>query len=183
MNDLTEKTIHTEVIYNGKIITLQVDDVTLPNGKTAKREIVKHPGAVAIIPVTAEQKIVFVEQYRKPLERSLLEIPAGKIEEGENPEVTAIRELEEEIGYTTNSLTYVDAFYTSPGFADEFMHIYLTTDLERLEVEVPGDDDEFINRVELTLEEAVEMVKNQRICDAKTNYAILYLQAAGQLKC
>src|SRR5690625_1900609 len=98
MDDLTEKTIYTEVIYNGKIITLQVDDVTLPDGKTAKREIVKHPGAVAIIPVTAEQKIVFVEQYRKPLERSLLEIPAGKIEQGENPEVTAIRELEEEIG-------------------------------------------------------------------------------------
>src|SRR5699024_12109647 len=104
MDDLTEKTIHTEVIYNGKIITLQVDDVTLPNGKTAKREIVKHPGAVAIIPVTEEQKIVFVEQYRKTLERSLLEIPAGKIEQDENKKETEKHGIKEEKGYNTNRL-------------------------------------------------------------------------------
>lgn len=171
-----EKTIHSEEIYDGKVIKLQVDDVTLPNGKTSKRELVKHPGAVAVIPITKDKKIVFVEQYRKPLERSLVEIPAGKLEEGESPEVTAVRELEEETGYTTDKLTYVTSFYTSPGFADELIYIYLTTDLEPLEEAVPGDEDEFVELVELTLDEAMEYVKNQRIHDAKTNYAILYLE-------
>lgn len=171
-----EKTIHTEQIYDGKVVSLRVDDIRLPDGNITKRELIKHPGAVAIIPITQDQKIVFVEQYRKPLEKSLIEIPAGKLELGEKPEVTAIRELEEETGYTTNQLTYVTSFYTSPGFADELMYIYLTDQLERLEKPVPGDEDEFVELVELTLTEAEEYVQKQRIHDAKTNYAILYLQ-------
>src|SRR5699024_5963277 len=134
-----------QTIYKGQVITLEIKDVTLPNGETAKRECIKHPGAVAIIAITPDKKIVLVEQYRKPLERTLIEIPAGKMETGEKPEITAVRELEEETGYTTHNLTYVDSFYTSPGFADECMHIYLTTDLQPVEVEVQGDDDEFIN--------------------------------------
>lgn len=172
----TEKTIHTEQIYNGKIVTLQVDDVQLPNGKTSKRELIKHPGAVAVIQVTRDQKILFVEQYRKPLEKSLIEIPAGLLEQGEKPEETAIRELEEETGYTTSKLTYVTSFYTSPGFSNEFIHIYQTNELEPLEEAVEGDEDEFIELVELTLNEAKEYMRQQRIQDAKTNYAILYLQ-------
>src|SRR5690625_2990251 len=107
MKKFEEKTIHTEKIYDGKIISLQVDDVQLPNGKTSKRELVKHPGAVAVIPITPDKKILFVEQYRKPLERSLIEIPAGKLEHGEKLEVTAIRELEEGTEYTTSTLTDV----------------------------------------------------------------------------
>src|SRR5690625_3624466 len=102
MKKFEEKTINTERIYDGQIINLQVDDVTLPNGKTSKRELIKHPGAVAIIPITKDNKIVFVEQYRKPLEKSIIEIPAGKLEAGEKPEITAVRELEEETGYTTD---------------------------------------------------------------------------------
>lgn len=176
MKKFEEKTIHTEKIYDGKIISLQVDDVQLPNGKTSKRELVKHPGAVAVIPITPDKKILFVEQYRKPLERSLIEIPAGKLETGEDPEITAIRELEEETGYTTKKLTYVTSFYTSPGFADELIYIYLTDELERLEQSIPGDEDEFVELVELTLDEAEKYVKQQRIHDAKTNFAILYLQ-------
>lgn len=183
MNELSEKTTHTEFIYRGKIINLQVDEVILPNGKKAKREIVKHPGAVAIIPITTDKKIVFVEQFRKPLERTLLEIPAGKVDEGEKPEITAIRELEEETGYTANSLTFVDSFYTSPGFADEHLDIFMTTDLKLLESNVPGDEDEFINIVELSLEEALEDMQQQRIHDAKTNYALLYLKSLGELTC
>lgn len=176
MKKFEEKTIDTEKIYDGKIVELQVDDVTLPNGKTAKRELIKHPGAVAIIPITKDKKIVFVEQYRKPLEKSIVEIPAGKLEAGEKPEVTAVRELEEETGYTTNKLSLVTSFYTSPGFADELMYIYFSDELELVGTPVAGDDDEFVELIELTLEEARVYVKQQRIHDAKTNYAILYLE-------
>src|SRR5699024_6803159 len=154
MKKFEEKTLRTEKIFDGKIISLQVDDVLLPNDQTSQREIVKHSGAVAVIPMTSDRKIVFVEQYRKPLEKSLVEIPAGKLEQGEKPEVTAVRELEEETGYTTNNLTFVTSFYTSPGFADELMYIYLADDLIPLDEPVLGDDDEFVEKVILTLDEA-----------------------------
>jgi len=176
MNKYQERTIHTDYIYQGKIIQVQVDEVILPNGEHSERELVKHPGAVAVIAITKDDKIVFVEQYRKPLERSLIEIPAGKIEVDERPEVTAIRELEEETGYTTNKLTHITSFFTSPGFADELVHIYLTDQLEKLDVPVKGDDDEFIEIMELSLSEAQKYVEDKHIQDAKTNYAILYLQ-------
>lgn len=176
MQSFFEKTTKTKPIFKGKVVQLQVDDVELPNGKMAKREIIKHPGAVAVIPVTKEGKIVFVKQYRKPLEKVLIEIPAGKLESGEAPEKTAVRELEEETGFTTNDLTFVTSFYTSPGFADELMYIYLTTELEALEQPPAGDEDEFIELMELTLEEAKQYVKENKIHDAKTNFAILYLE-------
>ncbi|GAB3052440.1 NUDIX hydrolase [Virgibacillus ainsalahensis] len=181
MKKFEEKTIKTKSVYDGKIIQLQVDEVTLPNGETAKRELIKHPGAVAVIPITKDNKIVFVEQYRKPLEKPLIEIPAGKLEEGEEPEVTAIRELEEETGYTAKHLSFVTSFYSSPGFANELMYIYITDELEVLDTPVTGDDDEFVEVMELTLDEAKQYVEEERIHDAKTNYAILYLHALGRM--
>ena len=176
MNKFEEKTIRSKSIYNGKVVKLQVDDVTLPNGKLSKRELIKHPGAVAIIPITKENKIVLVEQYRKPLEKSIVEIPAGKLEPGEKPESTAIRELEEETGYTARNVTKLTSFYTSPGFADELMHIYFAKDIEKLEVPPAMDEDEFVEILELSLDEAKKLVEEQRIHDAKTIYAILYLE-------
>src|SRR5699024_6345185 len=176
VKDLTEKTLKTTPIYNGKIVNLQVDEVLLPDGQKSTRELIKHPGAVAIIPVTPDDTIIFVRQYRKPLEKTIIEIPAGKLEQGERPEITAIRELEEETGYTTNNLSFITSFYTSPGFADELMHIYISTDLQQLDEKVDGDDDEFIELLELTLDEAKEYVARNEIQDAKTNYAILYLE-------
>lgn len=176
MKKFEEKTIRTKEIFTGKIISVQVDDVELPDGKKAKREIVKHPGAVALIALTAEKKIVMVEQYRKPLERSLLEIPAGKLEPGEEPAITAERELEEETGYRAKRIEYITSFYTSPGFADELIHIYLATELEPVDNPACGDEDEFVELVELTLEEAIEYMEESRIYDAKTVYAVQYLQ-------
>ncbi|ENH97398.1 NUDIX hydrolase [Gracilibacillus halophilus YIM-C55.5] len=175
MTNLHETTIHTTSIFNGKVINVQVDDVTLPNGETSKREIVKHPGAVGIIPITKDNKIVMVKQYRKPLNKTLMEIPAGKLESGEAPEATAIRELEEETGYTSDHLEYVTSFYTSPGFADEIIYLYKTNHLERVEDKLDMDEDEFVEIVEVTLEEAEELVREQVIHDAKTAYAILHL--------
>lgn len=180
MKKFEEKTINTTSIYEGKVVDLRVDEVSLPNGKTAKRELIKHPGAVAVIPITKDNKIVLVEQFRKPLEKSLVEIPAGKVEIDEAPEVTARRELEEETGYTSNELSFVTSFYTSPGFADELMHIYITDELEKMDTQPESDEDEFVEVLELTLEEAKELVEQERIHDAKTNYAILYLHALGR---
>lgn len=181
MENFEEKTIHTEKIFEGKIIDLQVDKVSLPNGEVSKREIVKHPGAVAVIPITKDNKIVLVKQYRKPLEKTLVEIPAGKLDENEQPLAAAIRELEEETGYTTKELNFVTSFYTSPGFANELIYIYITDTLERLETPVAGDEDEYIEILELTLDEAKQYVEEEKIHDAKTNYAILYLHALGRM--
>ncbi len=174
MKKLEEKTINSKVIYNGRIIDLHLEEVELPDGKTSQREVVKHPGAVAILAITSENKIVLVRQYRKPLNREIIEIPAGKLEKGEDPEVCAHRELEEETGYRSKELTYLQSFYTSPGFADELIHIFYTDQLEQGEVQL--DQDEFVERMEVTLEEAIELVKTQDIYDAKTVFAIQYLQ-------
>lgn len=182
MKKFEEKTTSTKEIFEGKIIKLQVDDVVLPDGKTAKREIVKHPGAVAVIALTDEGKIIMVEQYRKPLERSLLEIPAGKLEPGEKPEITAARELEEETGYAAGKLEYLTSFYTSPGFADELIHIYIATELKKMENPPNGDEDEFVELYEVTLDEAVKYMEEKRIYDAKTVYAVQYLQLKEGMK-
>lgn len=181
MDHLIEKTISTETIYEGRIIDLKIEEVELPNGKRSSREIIKHPGAVAIIAMTDEKKIVMVQQYRKALEKVIVEIPAGKLEKGEKPEHTAIRELEEETGYICESLTPLISFYTSPGFADELIHIYLANNLTKKENPASLDEDEFVDVVELTLEEALEYMKEQKIYDAKTVYAVQYLQVKQAL--
>lgn len=180
MHRFEEKTISSQKIFEGNILDVQLDKVELPNGETAERELVYHPGAVAVIPITADNKIVLVEQYRKPLERTLIEIPAGKLEKNENPLTAAVRELEEETGYTTTNLTQVTSFYTSPGFANELVYIYVTNDLIKMENPPAGDDDEFVEIMEVTLDEAKELVEEGRIRDAKTDYAILYLHALNK---
>ncbi|WHY90413.1 NUDIX hydrolase [Neobacillus cucumis] len=176
MGNLEEKTIHSEEIFSGKVVSLQIQEVELPNGKKAKREIIKHPGAVAIIAITNENKIVMVEQYRKALERTIVEIPAGKLEKGEDPALCAHRELEEETSYVCESLELLTSFYTSPGFADEIIHVYLAKGLSKKENSAALDEDEFVNIEELTLDEAIQYMKDQKIYDAKTIYAIQYLQ-------
>lgn len=182
MSQLEEKTLKTEPIFSGRVISLQVDEVELPNGKTSTREIVKHPGAVAILPITDDNKIVMVEQYRKPMDRVLIEIPAGKLEKGEEPAHTAVRELEEETGYECESLEWLISFYTSPGFADEIVHVYVAKGLSKKKDAASLDEDEFVNVMEVTLEEVLQLVKEQKVYDAKTAYAIQYLQLQEALK-
>lgn len=179
MSKFEEKTIGTEKVYDGQIIKLRIDEVTLPNGHTSKRELLSHQGAAAIIPVTKDKKILFVKQYRKAIEKMLIEIPAGLIDEGENPQTTAVRELEEETGYTTKKIEFVSSFYPSPGYTDELNYIYFTEELELLENAPLGDEDEFVEVIALTLTEAKAYMKEQQIHDAKTIYAILYLESLG----
>lgn len=176
MKKFEEKTIQSKEIFNGKVISLKVDDVLLPNGKEGKREIVNHPGAVAIIPITDDGKLVLVEQYRKALERSIIEIPAGKIDPGEEPEKTARRELEEETGYGCHELTYLQTFATSPGFADEIIHLFVAKGLYQIEEKAALDEDEFVSLMEVSVEEAEEMVKDERIYDAKTAFSVIWMK-------
>ncbi|RLQ92608.1 NUDIX hydrolase [Planomicrobium sp. Y74] len=174
MKKFEEKTISSERIYEGKIINLKVDEVSLPNGRTSKRELIEHPGAVAILAITPENKIIMVEQYRKALERSIIEVPAGKLEKGEAPETTAMRELEEETGYTADSLELIQSFSTSPGFADEVVHLFLAKGLHEAGPGAVLDEDEFVELMEVSIEEAEEMMQDNRIYDAKTAFAILW---------
>jgi ADP-ribose pyrophosphatase len=168
-NKFEEVTISSETIFKGKVISLQVDQVTLPNGKTSTREIIKHPGAVAVLALV-DNKMLIVEQYRKALERNQIEIPAGKLDPGEAPQDAALRELEEETGYRSGSIRLISSFATSPGFADEIVHLYLAEDLTQGEARL--DEDEFLDCEAITLEQAKEYISSQRICDAKTILAV-----------
>ncbi|CAG7612206.1 Methanol dehydrogenase activator [Paenibacillus solanacearum] len=165
-----EVTLRTEPIFQGKIISLQVDTVQLPNGATATREIVKHPGAVAVLALTDDGRMLVVEQYRKPLEKSQIEIPAGKLDAGEDPLDAAKRELEEETGYRCESLRHISSFYTSPGFADEILHLYASEQLSKGEAN--PDEDEFLELEAITLEQAQAYMREGRISDAKTVMAV-----------
>lgn len=174
--DFEEKTIQRKEIFKGKIIEVVLDDVALPMGGEAKRELIFHHGGVGIIPITKENKMIMVKQFRKPLEKVVLEIPAGKIDpgEGQQPEKTARRELEEETGYRAEKLEYVTEMYLSPGFSNEKLYIYLGQQLEKVENPRPQDDDEVLELYELTLEEAHQAITDGLICDAKTIYAVQY---------
>lgn len=164
-----ELTLGKKQIYSGRIISLETQEVRLPDGSVAEREIVRHPGAVAIMAIH-EGKMLMVEQFRKPLERSQVEIPAGKLEKGEDPLESAKRELREETGFTCGTIRLLCSFSTSPGFADEVLHLYLAEDL------TPGDlsldEDEFLDCFAVTPEEARQLITDGRICDAKTILAV-----------
>ncbi len=166
---LDEVTLSTEPIFDGKVIRLQVDTVRLPNGETGKREIVRHNGAVAVLAIHDDRMIV-VEQFRQPLGRTEVEIPAGKLEPGEDPADAIARELKEETGYTARELKLLYSFYTSPGFADELIHLYLADELIQGEAQL--DEDEFLEMSAITLDEAHEQIRTGRISDAKTIMAV-----------
>lgn len=165
-DDLREETISRTRIYDGRILSLRVDEVRLPGGKTASREVVEHKGAVALIPVTDSGEIVLVRQYRYPAGTALWEIPAGKLEAGEEPKVAAQRELAEETGYRAQSLRKVGEFFTTPGFSSELMHLYLAEGLNDSRAE--ADPDEVIQTRKLTLEEVAAWLDRGEIKDAKT---------------
>jgi ADP-ribose pyrophosphatase len=164
-----EVTVSTEHIFTGRVISLQVDQVRLPNGEITSREIVKHPGAVAVLALL-DDKMLVVEQYRKPLEKSQVEIPAGKLEPGEEPLEAAKRELEEETGYRCGAIRHIHSFYTSPGFANEILHLYVAEDLTKGNIHL--DEDEFLECEAITLEKAKQYIQEGAISDAKTITAV-----------
>ncbi|ELJ9333337.1 NUDIX hydrolase [Staphylococcus pseudintermedius] len=168
-----EKTISKESIYKGKIIEVEKHKVSLPNNETAYREVVKHNGAVAICALTADQQVILVKQYRKALEQELLEIPAGKLEPGEDRESAAMRELEEETGYKAKKLTLIGEVYGTPGFSNEKISVYFADNL--VEGKVNLDEDEFVEKVLYSLDDVKKAVEARTIEDAKTFIAFQHL--------
>ncbi|HEK6347605.1 NUDIX hydrolase [Staphylococcus aureus] len=171
--DLNEKTIDRTVIYNGKIVDVEIHTVILPNGETSTRELVYHNGAVAVCALTPKKEVVLVKQYRKPVEKPLLEIPAGKLEDDEDRVEAAKRELEEETGYIAKELTHVVDMYGSPGFCDEQLSIYFTDNVEEGTVHL--DEDEFVEVIKVPIENVKSMLMNKEIEDAKTIIALQHL--------
>ena len=166
-----EKTISSEMIYEGRIINLRKDKVTVVNG-TSYREIVEHNGGAVLAAITDEGRMVMVRQYRKPAGKVMFEVPAGKIDPGEDPIVTAGRELKEETGYTAGDIRYLARFYTSVGYSEEVLYLYLCRDLEPGETDF--DENEALDIEERDIEELHEMVMRGEIDDAKTLIAIEY---------
>ena len=171
-NTFEETTIKSDTIYEGRIIKLRVDTVELPNKIYSKREIVEHSRGVAMVPLTKDNQIILVKQYRKAVEDFTYEIPAGMVEVNENIQETAIRELQEEIGFKPGKLELLTESYVSPGFTDEKISIFLASDL--VESKLDQDDTEFIEVVKLPLLKAYEMIENFEISDAKTIIGILF---------
>ena len=173
MYNLTEKPLKSEIVYNGKLLTVYCDKVELPNGKDAGREFIRHPGAVAVVPITPEGNIVLVRQYRYPVGKIMLEVPAGKLDKGEQPDECARRELEEETGYLAHTIKRLSSIYTTPGFTDEIIHLYIAENLTLAKQRL--DEDEFLNVEVYTKKQIRNMINEGIINDAKSMVALLLI--------
>ena len=173
---LEEKTLTQDYRFRGKIINLRVDQALLPNGNTAPREVVEHPGGVCVAALTDKQELLFVRQFRYPYGEVLLELPAGKLDRsGEDPLEGGKRELLEETGATAQTYRSLGRLYPSPGYCDEIIYLYLAEDL--IFGDARPDDDEFLECERIPLDRAVDMVLNNEITDAKTQTAVLKVAA------
>lgn len=174
---LFEKTVDSQVIYEGKIITLKRDTALLENGAQVTREVIVHPGGVGIVPVTEEGELLLVRQFRYPHGKVLLEIPAGKLNWGEDPFECGKRELLEETGCTAEEYTFLGELYPTPAYLNEVLYLYMAKGLHYREQNL--DEDEFLDVVRVPLDEAVEMVMRGDIPDAKSQAAILKVKLMG----
>jgi len=166
-----EKIINSQRLYNGRIVVLDLLDVRLPNGEQSRREVVRHPGAVAVVPLDDDGAVILVRQYRIAADRIMLEIPAGTLDEGEAPALCAQRELQEEAGLKPGELVPLGGIFAAPGYTTEYIHLYLATDLSESTLDM--DDDEFIEVVRLPFHEALRMVDDGEIDDSKTVAGLL----------
>lgn len=175
---LEEKQLSSERIYDGKVVCLRKDAVELENGGTAFREVVEHHGGVCVAALTPENEIYFVRQFRYPMGKAILEIPAGKLEQGENPLECGIRELKEEIGAKASEIIDLGEMYPSPGYSAEHIYCYLAKKLSFSEQKL--DEDEFLDVVKLPLEKAIEMILSGEIPDAKTQVAVMKVKLLSE---
>ena len=161
-----EKTLSSQLIFEGRAVRLRVDTVKMPSGQETEREIVEHDDCIAIIAIDADDKVLLVKQFRKPVEKELLEIPAGGIDTGENPEAAVSRELREETGYLPRKLERLGGFYSTPGYCTEYLYLYLATDL--IPSQLFAEDTENISLVRVPLSQVPELITSGDICDAKS---------------
>lgn len=169
--DLTERMVSSQTIFEGKIVRVTVDEARLPNGRLATREVVYHPGGVAILALDTDNQVTLVRQYRYPIGQLLLELPAGKLDAGEDHLPAAKRELSEETGLEAGELTYLGCLLASPGFCTERLHMYLARDLR--EKESHPDEDEFLHVITMPFQQLLEQVMDGTIEDAKTVATVL----------
>ena len=172
--ELFEKKLNSRQVFDGVVVKLFVDEVELPNGKKSVREIVRHPGAVCVIPVTDDGDVIMVRQFRYAFDRVLLEIPAGKLEPGEDPLCAALRELEEETGMVAERVQHIGELYTTVAILDEKIQMYLATGLTYKNAH--PDDGEFLEVEKIPLDTLVDMVMRGEIKDSKTQIALLKAQ-------
>lgn len=168
---LTEKTLSSQKIFDGKILHITLDEVELKNGEHSMREVVAHPGGVCVAALDSENNLIFVRQFRYPYKEVVLELPAGKLEKGSTPLENGKRELLEETGATGYSYISLGQVYPSPGYTDEIIHLYACK--IRAVSEAQPDKGEFVSVEKINLNKAVEMVLNNQIPDAKSQIAIL----------
>ncbi len=166
MKDLSERRVSSKLVYDGKLLKVRSDTVRLPDGGTAEREFIEHPGAVAVIALTGAGELVMERQYRYPLGRDMIEIPAGKIDPGEDPLATARRELKEETGYIAADWRHLATIHIAIGYSNERIEIYLAKDLRHEGAKL--DDEEFLEVFTLPLATALAWVRDGKITDSKT---------------
>lgn len=171
--ELTEKTLNSKVMFEGRILKMMVDDVELPDGSTSFREVVGHPGGVCVAPIDDDNNLYFVKQYRYPYHEIVLELPAGKLEKGMSPLENGKRELKEEVGAEGYSFISLGQVYPSPGYTQEIIHLYACKIKNIGNQQL--DQGEFLNVEKIHIDKAVEMVLNNQLPDSKTQIAILKL--------
>lgn len=169
--NLIEKKLSCEVIATGSFLTWQRWKAELPNGRIATRDVILHPGATAVVAIDEQRRICMVQQYRMPLERVTDEIPAGKLDPGEEPRVCALRELSEETGMESDALDLLTVLDTTPGFCNEVIYIYLATGLRQKQAHT--DEDEFLNVAFLPFDEVAKRVMHGEITDSKTIVGVM----------
>lgn len=167
----SEPTVESNVVYQGRLLNLRVDTIRLPSGRLTNREIAEHSNSVCVVPIDDENNVLMVRQYRKPAEAHLLEVPAGGVEEGEDPEEAVLRELQEEIGHAAGSIKHLASFWVSPGWCTEYMHAYLATDLTP--AKLAADDDEYITVERVPLERIIGLIQSGEIEDGKSIASLL----------
>jgi len=166
-----EKTLSSQLIYDGRVVKLRVDTVNIPGGRQTRREVVEHIDCVAIVAVDADDNVLLVKQFRKPVEKELLEIPAGGIEPGEDPVTTVRREMQEETGYLPQKVERLGGFYSAPGYCTEYLHLYLAADLTPSQLY--AEDTESIKLVRVPISQIPSLIASGSICDAKSVAGLL----------
>lgn len=161
-----EKTLSSQIIYEGRAVKLRVDTVRTPGGRETTREVVEHSDCVAVVAIDAENNVLLVNQFRKPVEKELLEIPAGGIEDGEDPVTAVRREIQEETGYQPQRIERLGGFYSAPGYCSEYLHLYLATDLTPSPLQ--AEDTESISLVRVPISQIPALISSGKICDAKS---------------